>query len=63
MFGEALDQDVLQAELDKLLADDVMANEPAILDAPVGEISGGVIAQKPVAEEEEDAPARQMVAA
>ena len=64
MFGELLDTDALQAELDKMAADEV-AGEMNIPDAAVGHIAPQqqeVIVPQAVQEEEAE-PEREMVAA
>ena len=38
MFGHVLDADELQAELDALVAEDIIQNEEAIPDAPINDI-------------------------
>ena len=64
MFGEVLDADSLQAELDQLVADDIMANEGAIPDAGTAHIPANQVpAQAQLEQEEEEEQPRQMVAA
>ena len=57
--------DDLLAEVEGLIAEDVMANEQAIPDAGAGMISGGVVAQpaEVAVEQEEEPQRRQLVGA
>ena len=56
LFGQVLDQDELEADLDKLMADDVIADEEQIPDAPTVPIAAQEAAEED--REEEEAPKR-----